>query len=122
MKLTHLISEDDMADLGLKGHGSELDIDMDPNAEKFKQPQMMVQLRKVADYPEGGTVKTDDGDEIKVSNREARMITAISPIAKLGPVFGIHPKMARDPDADEAIIAKLQTTDGINKVLGLIRK
>jgi len=115
------MNEDDMADLGLKGHGSELDIDIDPNKEKFKNPQMMVQLRKVADYPEGGTVKTDDGQEIKVSQREARMISQIQP-SKLGPVFGIHPKMARDPDADEAIINKLQTSDGLMKVLGLIRK
>lgn len=121
MKLKHLMNEDDMADLGLKGHGSELDIDIDPNKEKFKNPQMMVQLRKVADYPDGGTVKTDDGKEIKVSGREARMISQIQP-SKLGPVFGIHPKMARDPDADEAIINKLQTSDGLMKVLGLIRK
>lgn len=116
------MTEGDMDDLGLKGHGDELDIDIDPNQEKFKEPQMMVQLRKLADYPDGGMVKTDDGKEIKVSGREARTISSINPISKLGPIFGIHPKMARDPNADEAIINKLQTSNGIEKVLGLIRK
>lgn len=110
-----------MADLGLKGHGSELDVDADAEKPGFSKDQVIVQLRKLADYPDGGVVYTDDGEEIKVSNREARMLAQVQP-SKLGPLFGLKSMMARDPDMDAKVLAKLQTSDGLNKVLGLIRK
>ena len=119
--MTHLITEGDMDDLGLSKHGSELDIDIDPNKEVFKQPQMFVQMRKASDYPDGMVVKTDDGEEVKVSQGEAKFISQKGPKG-LAPVFGIHPSGARDPDAEEAVMKELQNSKGLMKVLDLIRK
>lgn len=112
----------DSDDFGLKGHGAELDKDIDPNAKRYNNDSLVtVQAGKLADYSDGGEIETDDGEMIKVSQQEARFIRNLE-LKKLAPYFGIEYKMARDPEVDDAIQTKLQSSEGLMKLLGLIRK
>lgn len=75
--LNKITGESDMDDLGLRGHGSELDQD-DDGGEGFKGDAMFNQLGKILDTQGGPnavkSVKTDDGQEIAVSPDQARML------------------------------------------------
>tara|TARA_X000001036_G_scaffold425510_1_gene451785 strand:- start:724 stop:1080 length:357 start_codon:yes stop_codon:yes gene_type:complete len=115
MKMNDIV-EGAMDDLGLKGHGSELDLDIDPNKEVFKNKQVSVQLKNITDYPKGGEVKTDDGKSIPVSQKQAVDILSKGYIG-LAPVLGIKPKYARDPDAKDEVMKQMQTSAGLEKIL-----
>ena len=75
--LNKITGEGSMDDLGLRGHGDELDQD-DEGGEGFKNEGMFSQLGKILDTQGGAdpikTVKTDDGQEIAVSPDQARML------------------------------------------------
>lgn len=70
------LSEIDFSDLGLKGHGSELD--KDDEDEGFKETRMFLQLGKIVDSRGNPnpikTVKTDDGKTVEVSPNQAQVI------------------------------------------------
>ena len=121
MKMKDLNEAFDSDDFGLKGHGAELDKDIDPNAKRYNNELVIAQAGKLSDYPDGGEIETDDGEKIPVSQQEARFIRNLE-LKKLAPYFGIEYKMARDPDADDAVQTKLQSSEGLMKLLGLIRK
>ena len=121
MKMKDLNEAFDDDDFGLKGHEDPADTDIDPNKKRYVQDLITVQAGKFADYPDGGEIVTDDGDKIPVSQQEARLIRNLE-MKKLAPLFGIEYKMMRDPDADDAVQTKLQSSEGLMKLLGLIRK
>lgn len=70
------LGEINFSDLGLKGHGSELD--RDDLDSGFKETRMFLQLGKIVDSRGNpnplDTVKTDDGKTVKVSPTQAQMI------------------------------------------------
>lgn len=70
------LSEIDFSDLGLKGHGSELD--KDDEDEGFKKERMFLQLGKIVDSRGNpkplDSVKTDDGKVVKVTPMQAQVI------------------------------------------------
>lgn len=70
------LSEIDFSDLGLKGHGRELD--KDDEDEGFKQERMFMQLGKIVDSRGNpkplDSVKTDDGKVVKVTPMQAQVI------------------------------------------------
>ena len=70
------LSEIDFSDLGLKGHGRELD--KDDEDEGFKETRMFLQLGKIVDSRGNPnpikTVKTDDGKTVEVSPNQAQVI------------------------------------------------
>lgn len=120
--LNEAFDSDDFGSYGLKGHGSGLDKDIDPNKKRYNNDSLVsVQAGKLSDYPDGGEIETDDGEKIHVSQQEAKFIRNLE-LKKLAPYFGIEYNMARDPDADDAIQTKLQSSEGLMKLLGLIRK
>lgn len=71
------INEDDMDDLGLRGHGSELDQD-DTGGKGFDNDAMFLQLGKILDSAGNPnpvtTVTTDDGQEVTVTPDQARVL------------------------------------------------
>jgi hypothetical protein len=70
------LAEINFSDLGLKGHGSELD--KDDEDEGFKQERMFIQLGKIVDSRGNpkplDSVKTDDGKVVKVTPMQAQVI------------------------------------------------
>lgn len=111
MKISELL-EGTMDDLGLKGHGAELDSD-DDGADAFdvKGERMAVQLMKVADSQKGeGKVKTDDGDVMTVSSRTAQSILDMERSPNLKPA------------QKEQIAKMVQTTAGLQKLIDYVEK
>jgi hypothetical protein len=88
MKMKDIVKED-LDDLGLKGHGSELDRD-DDGDEGFKQPSMFEQLGKILDSQGNpnpiDSVKTDDGKVIKVTAQQARMLRMMATSENVKPM------------------------------------
>ena len=116
------VYEGAMDDFGLKGHGSELDKDIDPNAKRYDNDALVtVQAGKLADYADGGEIETNDGEMIKVSQSEAKFIRQV-PMKNLAGLFNVKYAMARDPEADDAIQTKLQDSEGLNLLLRALRK
>ena len=115
MKMNDIV-EGAMDDFGLGDHGRELVKDIDPNKEVFKNKQVSVQLKNILDYPKGGTVKTDDGKSVPVSQKQAQTILSKGYIG-LAPVLGIKPKYARDPDAKDEVMKQMQMSAGLEKIL-----
>tara|TARA_A100001035_G_scaffold183172_1_gene145829 strand:+ start:2170 stop:2547 length:378 start_codon:yes stop_codon:yes gene_type:complete len=77
MKLKDIMNEGDFDDLGLKGYGSELDQD-DDGGKGFKGDPMFDQLGKILDSQSNPnpitTVQTDDGETVKVTPQQARVL------------------------------------------------
>ena len=77
MKLKDIMNEGDVDDLGLKGYGSELDQD-DDGGKGFKGDPMFDQLGKILDSQSNPnpitTVQTDDGETVKVTPQQARVL------------------------------------------------
>ena len=77
MKLKDIMKEGDFDDLGLKGYGSELDQD-DDGGKGFKGDPMFDQLGKILDSQSNPnpitTVQTDDGETVKVTPQQARVL------------------------------------------------
>lgn len=75
--LNKITGEGSMDDLGLRGHGDELDQD-DEGGKGFDNENMFGQLGKILDTQGGAdpikTVRTDDGKEIEVSPEQARVL------------------------------------------------
>ncbi len=71
------MNEGDFDDLGLKGYGSELDQD-DDGGKGFKGDPMFDQLGKILDSQSNPnpitTVQTDDGETVKVTPQQARVL------------------------------------------------
>jgi hypothetical protein len=101
----------------------DLDFDADFDSEddygsetNFKQEAMQVQLMKISDSEESAdiknpvrTVKTDDGDTIRVERGEAvAMLKLLQTPMK--------------PDKKLEIMRQIQTTDGFNQFLGYVKK
>jgi hypothetical protein len=120
MKMTD-VYEGAMDDFGLRGHGAELDKDIDPNAKRYNNDLVTVQASKLADYPDGGEIETNDGEMIKVSQQEAKFIRQV-PMKNLAGLFNVKYAMMRDPEADDAIQTKLQDSEGLNLLLRALRK
>ena len=79
-----IVKEGTLDDLGLRGHGSELDNDEKDIGKGFEKTSIFDQLGAVLDTRTGDdpitTVQTDDGTELNVSPRQAvnlrRLLTA----------------------------------------------
>lgn len=79
-----IVKEGTLDDLGLRGHGSELDNDEKDIGKGFEKTSIFDQLGAVLDTRTGDdpitTVQTDDGKELNVSPRQAvnlrRLLTA----------------------------------------------
>lgn len=88
------------------------DSDDDEGAE-FKAKRMFDQLGKVIDSRGNPnpltTVTTDNGDEVEVSPQEAHMIR------------GLEMRTSQQGGQKEKFMRMIQTTDGLNKVLDMIR-
>jgi hypothetical protein len=84
MKMKDIVKEGTLDDLGLRGHGSELDNDEKDIGKGFEKTSIFDQLGAVLDTRTGDdpitTVQTDDGKELNVSPRQAvnlrRLLTA----------------------------------------------
>lgn len=87
--------------------------DTDDDGEEFKAKRMFDQLGKVIDSRGNPnpltTVTTDDGDEVEVSAQEAHMIR------------GLEMRTSQQGGQKEKFMRMIQTTDGLNKVLDMIR-
>jgi hypothetical protein len=87
--------------------------DQDDDGEEFKAKRMFDQLGKVIDSRGNPnpltTVTTDDGDEVEVSPQEAHMIR------------GLEMRTSQQGGQKEKFMRMIQTTDGLNKVLDMIR-
>jgi|TARA_B100001094_G_C17638053_1_gene533679 hypothetical protein len=121
MKMTDVVAEGTLDDLGLKGHGRELDKDIDPMKKRYDQDLITVQAGKLSDYQDGGEIVTDGGAKHRISNQEAKLIRNLD-MKKLAPLFGVEYAMARDPEADDKIQTALQSEEGFTKLLDLMRK
>jgi hypothetical protein len=121
MKMTDVVAEGTLDDLGLKGHGRELDKDIDPMKKRYDQDLITVQAGKLSDYQDGGEIVTDSGAKHRISNQEAKLIRNLD-MKKLAPLFGVEYAMARDPEADDKIQTALQSEEGFTKLLDLMRK
>ncbi len=119
--MTDVVAEGTLDDLGLKGHGRELDKDIDPMKKRYDQDLITVQAGKLSDYQDGGEIVTDGGAKHRISNQEARLIRNLD-MKKLAPLFGVEYAMARDPEADDKIQTALQSEEGFTKLLDLMRK
>lgn len=99
------LSEIDFSDLGLKGHGSELDRDDFDN--EFKEPRMFLQLGKVVDSrgnPNPLTkVKTDDGKEVDINPMQAKMI------------MDLERNMSMQGGKKQKFMKMIQMSDGLEK-------
>lgn len=79
-----IVKEGTLDDLGLRGHGSELDNDEKDIGKGFEKTSIFDQLGAVLDTRTGDdpitSVKTDDGKELNVTARQAvnlrRLLTA----------------------------------------------
>ena len=84
MKMKDIVKEGTLDDLGLKGHGDELDNDEKDLGTGFTNKPIFDQLGAILDTRTGddpiSSVKTDDGKELPVSPRQAvnlrRLLTA----------------------------------------------
>ena len=121
MKMTDVVAEGTLDDLSLKGHGRELDKDIDPMKKRYDQDLITVQAGKLSDYQDGGEIVTDGGAKHRISNQEAKLIRNLD-MKKLAPLFGVEYAMARDPEADDKIQTALQSEEGFTKLLDLMRK
>ncbi len=119
--MTDVVAEGTLDDLGLKGHGRELDKDIDPMKKRYDQDLITVQAGKLSDYQDGGEIVTDGGAKHRISNQEAKLIRNLD-MKKLAPLFGVEYAMARDPEADDKIQTALQSEEGFTKLLDLMRK
>lgn len=85
----------------------------DEEGQEFKAKRMFDQLGKVIDSRGNPnpltTVTTDDGDEVQVSAQEAHMIR------------GLEMRTTQQGGQKEKFMRMIQTTDGLNKVLDMIR-
>lgn len=119
--MTDVVAEGTLDDLGLKGHGRELDKDIDPMKKRYDQDLITVQAGKLSDYQDGGEIVTDGGAKHRISNQEAKLIRNLD-MKKLAPLFGVEYAMARDPEEDDKIQTALQSEEGFTKLLDLMRK
>lgn len=89
------------------------DLDNDDEGAEFKAKRMFDQLGKVIDSRGNPnpltTVTTDDGDEVEVSAQEAHMIR------------GLEMRTSQQGGQKEKFMRMIQTTEGLNKVLDMIR-
>ena len=84
MKMKDIVKEGTLDDLGLSGHGAELDNDEKDIGKEFEKTSIFDQLGAVLDTRTGDapitSVKTDDGKELNVTARQAvnlrRLLTA----------------------------------------------
>tara|TARA_B110000503_G_C7052853_1_gene373108 strand:- start:635 stop:1012 length:378 start_codon:yes stop_codon:yes gene_type:complete len=84
MKMKDIVKEGTLDDLGLRGHGDELDNDEKDIGKGFTNDPIFDQLGQILDTRTGddpiSSVKTDDGKELPVSPRQAvnlrRLLTA----------------------------------------------
>ncbi len=84
MKMKDIVKEGTLDDLGLRGHGDELDNDEKDIGKGFEKTSIFDQLGAVLDTRTGDdpitSVKTDDGKELNVTARQAvnlrRLLTA----------------------------------------------
>ena len=84
MKMKDIVKEGTLDDLGLRGHGDELDNDEKDIGKGFTNDPIFDQLGQILDTRTGddpiSSVKTDDGKELPVSPQQAvnlrRLLTA----------------------------------------------
>ena len=104
------LSEIDFSDLGLKGHGSELD--KDDEDEGFKQERMFMQLGKIVDSRGNpkplDSVKTDDGKTIMCKSSTAKKI------------MDMERSITQQGGKKEKFMNMIQKSDGLNKVIDYI--
>jgi len=78
MKMKDIVKEGTLDDLGLRGHGDELDNDEKDIGRGFEKTSVFDQLGAVLDTRTGddpiSTIKTDDGKELKVTPQQAVML------------------------------------------------
>jgi hypothetical protein len=78
MKIKDIVKEGTLDDLGLRGHGDELDNDEKDIGRGFENTSVFDQLGAVLDTRTGdspiSTIKTDDGKELKVTPQQAVML------------------------------------------------
>ena len=78
MKMKDIVKEGTLDDLGLRGHGDELDNDEKDIGKGFTNDPIFDQLGQILDTRTGddpiSSVKTDDGKELPVSPQQAVML------------------------------------------------
>ena len=78
MKMKDIVKEGTLDDLGLRGHGDELDNDEKDIGRGFEKTSVFDQLGAVLDTRTGddpiSSIKTDDGMELKVTPQQAVML------------------------------------------------
>ena len=78
MKMKDIVKEGTLDDLGLRGHGDELDNDEKDIGRGFEKTSVFDQLGAVLDTRTGDdpitSIKTDDGKELKVTPQQAVML------------------------------------------------
>ena len=78
MKMKDIVKEGTLDDLGLRGHGDELDNDEKDIGRGFEKTSVFDQLGAVLDTRTGddpiSSIKTDDGKELKVTPQQAVML------------------------------------------------
>lgn len=111
MKMKDVVAEGTLDDLGLRGHGRELD---DPEAGMkpgFKKVPLSSQLMKILDSHSNPnpikSVQTDDGKEVPMSANMAKALLALL----RGQIGNMKP-MAR-----ERLTDKLQQSAGLEMVM-----
>jgi hypothetical protein len=94
-------TEGTLDDLGLRGHGSELDQD-EKLGKGYDQDPMFIQLGKVIDSGKDGTVTTDDGKSHKVSVDQARTIRMLMTTEKVKPM--VRTKFQKDMQTSHGLV------------------
>ena len=116
------VHEGVLDDLGLRGHGSELDNDdAGMNAD---YTQVATQAAQFSDLPKGGTIETTDGQKIDVTQDEANFLKRFTgrEVARLYDMFGVKPAYGNDPDAMEKAQKIFASSKGLMAVLNKVRK
>lgn len=114
--LVNKLTESDFDDLGLRGHGSELDRDSNDMGKDYAKP-MVQQLGKVLDSRGNenpiDSVETKDGSQIKVTMDQAATLLML---LKLSPVNGMdrqnHEKFRDDIQTKAGLVPFLDANDG----------
>lgn len=103
MKMNDIVKEGTMDDLGLKGHGSELD--NDNNYDNNATEPMFARLLKATTL-DNEKVKTDDGESFVLGTKKATMIRKI-----------IGPDSSLKPRDREALDNKLKKSANFKKIV-----
>jgi hypothetical protein len=122
MKMKDLNEKYGDDDFGLRGVGSELDNDERGMAADYTQ--IASQAAQFSDLPKGGTIETTDGQQVEVTQDEAKFLARFTgrEVARLYDLFGVKPAYGNDPDAMEKAQKIFASSKGLMAVMNKVRK